>query len=229
MVLCVDKLTWEQASWWSMPVSSVSRGLFEPIGIMLGLNAPVTEGSAGPDVTLIRGLMVGLVVFALLIGYFVHPLAAGAVVVCGCVAVALYLAMARNDVKQTAGSGWVWKGLRGLVGITNIGDMISKYKVLIGVFAAMMLFSELKKHIPMDEAGSAYMDHVQGMVQGAAGVATQFNSRMVDMRIQSDRVAAGLVGKGVGMGLSAVGAPVAGAVTGAAGAALLAFGGRAFV
>ena len=106
-----------------------------------------------------------------------------------------------------------------------IMDMI-EYKILISVFAAMMLFSELKKHIPMDDAGSAYLDHVQGMVQGAAGVASQFNSRMVDMRIQSDRVAAGLVGKGVGMGLAAVGAPVAGAVTGAA---LLAFGGRAFV
>lgn len=213
MVLCVDKLTWEQASWWSMPLSSVSRGLFEPIGIMLGLNAPVT----GPDGTLVRGVMVGLVVFALLIGYFVHPLASGAVVVCGCVAVALYLALARADVNRSAGSGWAWGHVRQLLGITDIGDMISKYKILVGVFAAMMLWGAVKSHIPMDDAGKAYMGHVQGMVEGAAGVATQFNSRMVDMRLQSDRAAAGFVGKGVGMGLVAIGAPgasVAGAALG---------------
>lgn len=225
MVLCVDKLAWEQASWWSMPLSSVSRGLFEPIGIMLGLNAPVTVGGAGPDVTLVRGVMVGLLVFALLIGYFVHPLAAGAVVVCGCVAVALYLALARADVNRSAGSGWAWGYARQLLGITDIGDMISKYKILIGVFAAMMLWSAVKSHIPIDDAGKAYMGHVQGMVEGAAGVATQFNSRMVDMRLQSDRAAAGLVGKGVGVGLVAIGAPVAGAVVGGA----LEFGCRRFV
>jgi hypothetical protein len=201
MLECVDRMNWQQTSWWSIHLSSFNKGLFECIGDVIGINPDAkshdgASGESGAGMVLIGGVLV----FALLIGYYIHPLAAGAVVACLCVGATLYKGLTRTVHDQDTHANrlrawWTQFDLWGKVGTMT---------PIIVIFGVMMLWGFLRPYIPMGEGESAYMDHVGSMLQGAGNAVSAFRTQEADSRRQSDAIFGSAVGSAVGAGVAAV-------------------------
>ena len=181
-----------------------------PLSPLMGALASVVEVVMGRDV--VRngfdegsGLRAAVLVFALLMSFYVHPMMGLTVVACATTAYVLWTMLEKKAATESnacrGANPSTWPQCFHLFN-SDIVTKLSFAKPLIAVAGAMWVFNLLRPLIPMDEGDSLYADHVTGMLEGATGAVASFQENLHQSRVQSNKLLGRMATTAIGTGVT---------------------------
>jgi hypothetical protein len=150
-----------------------------------------------------------ILVLALLLSIYIHPMMGITVVACGSVAFLIYNYIETVSVQMVdkcRNAGWFdpsWLADCFFIYTTNALNDLAWAKYGLAVAGAVWVYNLLRPLIPMDDDEAAYADHAMGMISGAADTAATFHKQINSARRKSNIVLARVAAKAVGAGVTA--------------------------